>query len=269
MKEMGARTGHRLFGVEVPAALYPAPRPQWDDPESVLGCLEGALPPPAPLAPVFGAAGLYNGEIYAMRRIRLRPRLAIDARPGWYFDSMNTCERLEAEGRFEREPPPRRLWRDGADRTAGIGISTVVAWREGGQWLALAGRVRPKSMPQRAGLLHVAPSGMFAPPWSVAANAGRELAEETGIELPAGALRLAGVAVNLRNLRPEICTLLVVQRPPAALAADEFDAAPIAVPVPVRGGRGQLPAFGGTAFTPPAAAALLLAARLLRVMDAS
>ncbi len=266
MGEMGARTGFRLFGVEVPAALYPAPRPQWDDPESVLGSLEGELARPAPLAPCFAASGLYNGRLYAMRRIRLRPRLAIDCRPGWYFDSINTCELLEAEGRFDRRPPPRRLWRDGTGRTAGIGISTVVAWRESGQWLALAGRIRPKSMPRREGLLHVAPSGMFAPPWSVAANVSRELKEETGLELPPGALRLTGVAVNLRNLRPEICTLLVVHGPPEALDGDEFASPPLAVPIPVQAGRGRPSVFAGTEFTPPAAAALLLAARLLRAM---
>ncbi|MCS7041242.1 MAG: hypothetical protein NZR01_00445 [Bryobacteraceae bacterium] len=263
---MGARTRFRLFGREVPAALYPAPRRQWSDPESVLGRLEGALPPPAPLHPCFCAEGLFNGQVYLMRRIRLRPALQIDCRPGWYFDSMNTCEKLEREGRFLAAPPPPALWRNGAGRSAAVGISTVVAWRESDQWMALAGRVKAKSMPQRAGRIHVAPSGMFAPPYSITANVRRELEEETGLGLPPGALRLTGVAVNLRNLRPEICTLLVVERPPEALSAAEFDPTPLRVPVPVRA-REAAPAWlAETEFTPPAAAALLLAARLLRAL---
>lgn len=267
-EEMGARTGFRLFGCAVPAALYPAPPGQWNDPESVLGVLEADLPPPAPLDPLFQGAAAYNGRIYAMRRIRLRPRLQIDCRPGWYFDSLNTCERLELEGRYESGPPPRRLWRDGTGRTAAIGISTVVAWRESGRWLALAGRITSKSMPARAGQIHVAPSGMFAPPYSVAANVRRELREETGLELGPGALRLTGVAVNLKNLRPEICTLLVVSRPPEALPSNEFEPAPLRVPVPVRPEDTSPADVSGAEFTPPAAAALLLAARLLRARGA-
>lgn len=267
MEIVAARTGHRLFGVEVAAALYPAPRPQWEEPESVLGRLEGMLPPPAPLSPGFDGTGIYNGPIYAMRRLRLRPRLVLDAFPAWYFDSVNTCERLEAEKRFENAFPPRRLWLCGTGRTAGIGISTVVAWREGGQWMALAGRLRPKGMPWRAGLLHVVPSGMFAPPWSVEANVGRELAEEAGIQLAPHALRLTGVAVNLRNLRPEICTLLVVEHPPAALAEQEFETAPLAVPLPAGRPRHSVPRCLPAAFIPPGAAALLLAARLLRSLE--
>lgn len=265
---MGTRTGFRLFGCTVPAALYPAPPGQWDDPESVLGVLEGALPPPPELDPRFRRQAAYNGRIYAMRRIRLRPLVQIDCRPGWYFESLNTCERLELEGRYETEWPPRRLWRDGAGRTAAIGISTVVAWRESGRWLALGGRIRSKSMPQRAGQIHVAPSGMFAPPYSVAANVRRELRQETGLELVPGALRLTGVAVNLKNLRPEICTLLVVSRPPEALPCGEFEPAPLRVPVPVRHADHSPADVSGAAFTPPAAAALLLAARLLRACGA-
>jgi|GEM_PF-2075344 len=260
---MPARTGFRLFGRPVPAALYPAPRAQWNDPESVLGELSGQAPPPAELDPCFRAEGLFNGPVFAMQRIRLRPRLAIDCRPGWYFDSMNTCEKLELERRFLARLPPRRLWRNGAGRTPAAGISTIVAWpgREG--WLALAGRMKAKSMPHRAGQIHVIPSGMFSPPFSVTENVRRELAEEAGLALPPHGLRLAGIAVNLENLRPEICTVLLLDRAPAAVPREEFEPELCAVPLPC-GNAAPPPALAEAVFAVPAAAALLLASRLLR-----
>jgi len=260
---MPARTGFRLFGRPVHAALYPAPRAQWNDPESVLGELSGQAPPPARLDPCFRAAGLFNGPVFAMQRIRLHPRLAIDCRPGWYFDSMNTCEKLELERRFSTRFPPRRLWRNGAARTAAIGISTVVAWPGGEGWLALAGRMQPKSMPHRAGQIHVIPSGMFSPPFSVTENVRRELAEEAGLALPPQGLRLAGIAVNLENLRPEICPLLALDRPPRATPREEFEPELCPVPLPC-GNAAPPPALAEAVFAVPAAAALLLAARLLR-----
>lgn len=259
---MSRRTGFQLFGQAIRAAMYPAPRDQWQDPESVLGRLVGALPPPGALHPLFRGRDLFNGPIYAMLRLHPRPRLMLDCRPGWYFDSMNTCERLELEGRYRNTQPPHPLWRDGAGRTAGIGISTVVAWREAGTWVALAGRVQPKSMPERAGQIHVAPSGMFAPPFSVTENVRRELLEETGLALEPGALQLTGVAVNLLNLRPEICTLLITDGRPAAVAGEEFQGPWMAIPLPINAAGLSARAPRET-FTVPAAAALRLAARLL------
>lgn len=113
-------------------------------------------------------------------------------------------------------------------------------------------------MPHRAGLLHVVPSGMFAPPYSVVENVRRELREELGIELAPRLLRLTGVAVHALNQRPEICTLLLLRRRPAVKLNEEF--APRVAEVPLRPGL-ALGDLGG--FFAPGAAALVLAARLL------
>ncbi len=239
--------------------LFPAPQAQWRAPESVLGSLSAGRPAPGNLDPRFEASGAFNGPVYAMRRLHPAPRLRIDCREGWYFESLNTCERLELEGRYLRCPPPARTGLDGAGRTAAIGISTVVAWYEDGVWKALAAPMRARTMPHRAGLLHVVPSGMFAPPYSVTENVRRELKEELGLDLDPLGLRLTGVAVAALNLRPEICTALVLRRRPLArLSRDEF--APRLTEVELRPGL-TLEALPG--FFAPAAAALALAARLL------
>ncbi len=241
--------------------LFPAPPPQWRAPESVLGILTDEQPAPGGLHPRFADSRAFNGAIYAMRRLRTGPWLRLDCRTGWYFDSLNTCERLELEGRFRRCPPPARRSLDGSVRTAAIGISTVVAWREGGSWRALAAPMQARAMRERAGLLHVVPSGMFSPPYSVIQNVRRELREELGVDLEPRRLLLAGVALNALNQRPEICTLLLLRhRPAGRLNRDEF--APRLIEVELRSGLAPeaLPGFFA-----PGAGALALAARLLGV----
>lgn len=238
---------------------FPAPEAQWRAPESVLGVLSGEAPAPGELDARFARTNAFNGPVYAMRRLHLAPWLRIDCREGWYFDSLTTSERLELEGRYRRCAPPDRRGLDGAGRTAAIGISTVVAWREGGAWRALAAPLRARAMPHRTGLLHVVPSGMFAPPYSVVENVRRELKEELGVDLDPLRLRLAGVAVHALNQRPEICTALLLRhRPPVRLSREEF--APRLIEVELRPG---LTPEALPGFFAPGAGALVLAARLL------
>lgn len=235
--------------------LLPAPSSQWRAPESVLGPLWGEPPPPA--QPDSRFRGAFNGPVYAMRRLHDRPRLFLSCRPGWYFDSLNSCERLESGGCARFRPPARRPL-DGSGRTAAIGISTVVAWRAADGWRALAAPLRARPLPCLTGLLHVVPSGMFAPPYSVTANVEREMEEELGLRLDPRRLLLAGAAIDPRNQRPEICTLYVLSHRPAGRLNEEF--APHLLEVPLPGGLriGQL-----AGFVSPGAAALVLAARLL------
>jgi ADP-ribose pyrophosphatase YjhB (NUDIX family) len=238
--------------------LFPAAPEQWRTPESVLGPLLDEPPPPSGAPGRFDLSRAFNGPVYAMRRLHPRPRLRMDCRLGWYFDTLATCERLELEGRYRRCSIPVMRSLDGCTRTAGIGISTVVAWPDGGGWRALAAPMRARAMPDRAGLLHVVPSGMFAPPYSVTENVRRELAEELGLCLDPRRLRLTGIAVHALNQRPEICTALLLRRRPGVRWNDEF--APRPVEVPLRAGL-SVQALPG--FFAPGAAALALAARLL------
>ncbi len=236
--------------------LFPAPPWQQHAPESVLGRLSGQPPEPGPPPPGFPAA--FNGPVFAMQRLHTGPGLRLDCRPGWYFDSLATCERPEIEGRHARIVPPVRRSLDGAGRTAAVGISTVVAWPSDSGWLALAAPMRARAVAGRGGLLHVAPSGMFAPPYSVIANVRRELEEELGLPLDAARLRLAGIAIHRLNQRPEICTLLTLPCPPRIRLNGEFAAGFVRVPL-----RAGLRTAGLRGFFPPGAAALELAARVL------
>lgn len=239
--------------------MFPAPPAQWRAPDSVLGSLAGGRPAPGGLDSRFEKSGAFNGPVYAMRRLQPAPWLRIHCREGWYFGSLNTSERLELEGRYRRCPAPDRRGLDGAGRTAAIGISTVVAWREGGAWRALAAPLRARTMPHRTGLLHVVPSGMFAPPYSVIENVRREFKEELGVDLDPLRLRLTGVAVHAFNQRPEICTALLLRHKPQVLLNHE-EFAPRLIEVELR------PALTPEAlpgFFAPGAAALVLAARLL------
>jgi len=230
--------------------LFPAAPEQWRAP----------VPGGAPEG--FDLRRSFNGPVYAMRRLHPGPRLRIDCRPGWYFDSLATCERLELEGRYSRCSIPERRSLDACSRTAGIGISTVVAWPDGGVWRALAAPLKARSMPQRAGLLHVVPSGMFAPPYSVAENVRRELEEELGLRLDPRRLRLTGIAVHVLNQRPEICTALLLRRRPGVRWNDEFSPRPVEVPL-----RAGLSVEALPGFFAPGAAALVLAARLLALPE--
>lgn len=131
-------------------------------------------------------------------------------------------------------------------RSAALSIATAVVFLHGGSYKALV-RERSKNVAVYGGLLHVAPSGMFQPvfrcyekEYSIRHNFLREYLEElmgrADLDLPKGeyafdffyddpnlrhlrdleaageaALVVTGLAVDLFNLRPEICTLLLIR----------------------------------------------------------
>lgn len=136
---------------------------------------------------------------------------------------------------------------DGTGRSAAIGISTLIAFNDGSRFQLLIRRRSRRGVAVHAGLLHVIPSFMFQPAtvnipeeFSVQHNIFREYLEELFSRpepedtegdyryfygdprlkylralISAGEARLllTGVAVNLLNLRPEICTLLLIRSP--------------------------------------------------------
>ncbi len=136
---------------------------------------------------------------------------------------------------------------DGTGRSAAIGISTLIAFNDGSRFQLLIRRRSERGVAVHAGLLHVIPSFMFQPAtvnipeeFSVQHNIFREYLEELFsrsepedtegdyryfygdprlkylralISVDKVKLLLTGVAVNLLNLRPEICTLLLIQSP--------------------------------------------------------
>jgi hypothetical protein len=105
---------------------------------------------------------------------------------------------------------------------------------------------------------------MFAPPYSVAANVATELREELGLTLQPRSLYLSGVAVNLLNLRPEICTLLVIDDPGPLTPNHEFLPGLARVPVASDASLIRALHLHPGSITPPGAAALFLGTRLLR-----
>lgn len=138
---------------------------------------------------------------------------------------------------------------NGAGRCPAVGIATLVAYKEDdtNKYQLLVRRRAQKGVPIRAGLLHVIPSFMFQPTttigieseYNVEHNILREFLEELygrpeqridgdpktlyrnkpvkemRLLLTAGKAQLyfTGIGINLLNLRPEICTLLVVSDP--------------------------------------------------------
>jgi hypothetical protein len=260
---------------------WAAPPAQRCDVESVLGGLDETAPVESALSAEFAGRRVFNGEVYAMDRLRVRPKLSLELRRGFYFDSMNTSESLELELRREvavgegwqkrltqRRKLCRRPWLDGRGRCAAVGVATLVAWRQAGRVCLLLARLGDKAMPERAGLWHVAPAGMFSPPCSVSRLVREELAEELpGFPSDAGRLYFSGVAVNLLNLRPEICTLLLVDGPAGAPALNEEYRGGACVVEHRSDGQlvRDLDLRAGTA-TPPGAGALYLGTRLLQTL---
>jgi hypothetical protein len=136
---------------------------------------------------------------------------------------------------------------DGRHRSAHLSVSTLVVYRDEGRFFAwLAPRSESGVTAYRDGLLHVVPSFVFQPvggtfqdEWSVRGQVYREYLEELFdrpevtdagqagrgdldpclamllqlLDRGEATLSLTGVAVNLLNLRPEICTLLLVESP--------------------------------------------------------
>ena len=255
--------------VPFPVACWPAPRAQWEDPESVLGDLDQAPPRDVVLDQRFAGRNLFNGEVYAMRRLHTSGRLRLDIKRGGYFDSLNTCEAMELE-LLESVPglPLRngQLLLDGRARCAAIGVATLLVLRHGGIHSVVLAPIAPKAMPHRAGHLHVVPSGMFQPPYSVRHTVLTELSEELhGIVLPPQApIYFTGVGINLLNLRPELCTMVIIDRPPQLRLGAEFLPGERIVPFGTDAHLVRALQLRTTPIAPPGAAALFLGARVLR-----
>lgn len=275
----GRRHGLRWQGREFPVLCWPAPRAQWNDVDSATGELDERPPVASPLSEEFAGRPVFNGEVCAMTRMRVRPCLRLEVRRGLYFDSLNTCEALELEWRREvargqewagrlprRQAAGSRPWLDGRGRCAAVGVATLVAWRHAGRVQLLMARLGDKAMPERAGLWHVAPAGMLTPPGSVRRQVMEELAEELpGLSAQSGTLYFSGIALNLLNLRPEICTVLVLDGParePRLNAEYRGGACLVEYRGDARLVR-ELDLRAGTA-TPPGAGALYLGTRLLQ-----
>ena len=97
----------------------------------------------------------------------------------------------------------------------------------------------------------------------------KELSEELhDIRLPKTArIYFTGIAINLLNLRPEICTMMIIDRPPRLRLGEEF--LPGARVVPFSSDTHLVRAFQlrTTPVTPPpGAAARFLGAEVLRAL---
>lgn len=195
---------------------------------------------------------LTNGHLYAMRRFSPQPRLTMDCGVGRYFRMLDTCSAIEVELRAaildgHREPAALdgelRLRTaahaaaggdpitSGAGRDAAIGLSMLVACRTKEGYQMRLARRGDGGLGLGCGQLHVVPSGMFdfadaRRDYHVGAKLREEYAEELfpmvdpaleylDVLLRTGDAQLlfTGVAMDLLNLRPEICTLLVIHTP--------------------------------------------------------
>jgi hypothetical protein len=207
----------------------------------------------------------HNGPAYAFDRLRADgARLVLDARPGTYFDSVATSERLERElldvlvshpdDRIPIGALPRREWlhrqvarfprpdgdahdatvvSDGRFRAGALSVSAaMLVLRPDGGGDALLAR-RSAEVLTHPGFVHVAPSGLLAPPpgtpirWAEGFSVRRTILQEFAEEIlglpdddesePGDLeIRYCGISVPLLTLRPEVC-LLILFRDAAAL----------------------------------------------------
>jgi transcriptional regulator with XRE-family HTH domain len=260
-----------------PVAVFPAPEPQIRDPESaLLPPLRTRIPRPSQLLAdasfrqVLADDGrpLHNLSMYAMRQLVTTPTLGLRCELGAYFGMIDTCDALEWEllttaptltgatpadfEAFDRRQQLRAQLhalvadpvRDGAWRSPGISISTLIAYyHKGAVYLML--RKRSRNVALHAGLYHTVPSFMFQPAtvfmeddFAVAHNIYREYLEElfnrpdpvegemrhdyfyddprllylrSLMESGKAELFFTGVTVNLMSLRPDICTVLLIK----------------------------------------------------------
>jgi hypothetical protein len=195
---------------------------------------------------------LTSGHVYVMRRFSPQPRLTMDCGVGRYFGMLDTCSAIEVELRAaildgDQEPaaldaklPLRHAAHaaakgdpitTGVGRDAAIGLSMLVAGHtQEGYQMRLARR-GDGGLGLGCGQFHVVPSGMFdfadaRRDYRIQAKLREEYAEELfGTVDPTleyldallgtgdAQLLFTGVAMDLLNLRPEICALLVIHAP--------------------------------------------------------
>lgn len=195
---------------------------------------------------------LTNGYVYVMRQTRFGSQPSMDCGLGRYFGMLDTCSAIEVELRAAicaGDCDPRALDAKlklrntaheaaggdpiacGAGRDAALGLSMLVACRTSDGYRMRLARRGDGGLGLGGGQLHVVPSGMFdfadaRLDFKVRAKLREEYAEEL-FENAAGVLDyldqllangeaqliLTGIAMDLLNLRPEICTLLVIDTP--------------------------------------------------------
>jgi hypothetical protein len=266
-----------INGFRYPVALYPAPKIQWDNPESVL--IKAGWHLPEIVHPALKKAGekyrklrmavgaeMWNDDIYRMLKLENRNQLKMYCGVGKYFTAFETCDVLELElltkfaenhprskddfnWFFQNELKLRRLVHNSIKEPSGIsaaiGVSTLIIFRHEDHLKTILWE-RSEIVGSHGSLIHVVPSFMFQPvigdfddEFSVKHNVYREYLEEL-FDVPIAKkperqispfyfyehpnlkflrrlekekkarLLFTGVAINLLNLRPEICTLLLI-----------------------------------------------------------
>ncbi|MCF6159615.1 MAG: hypothetical protein E3K32_13835 [wastewater metagenome] len=260
-----------------PVVVFPAPDNQIQSPDSVLLSLERNKPGDSALwsgdAKYRELQYLLVGSIqdrltFTMKQLVTGPQLGLKCELGTYFKSLDTCDSLGWEilneairligsdvktfKKFDKQLLLRSLVHkqvrnpvySGNYRSAAIGISTLIAYKEKDNFFLWLKKRSPKGA-VGASLFHVIPSCMFQPvtlyldeEFSVTHNVYREYLEEIFnkpeleehesdwryfyadarmkylqhlIDTNEAKLYLSGVAVNLLNLRPEICTVLLIR----------------------------------------------------------
>ena len=158
---------------------------------------------------------------------------------------LSTSLRLSKEGRLSNEnlykklPLRQEFHKQGPEskrRCAGIGVSTLLAYHTADEGYKLIVRRRSAETAVHTDLYHVIPAGMFQDVWSIQHCVIKEYCEELFRERfdpdredpeyifrdweSAGSIRrviakgdcellTSGLVLNLFNMRPEICTVLV------------------------------------------------------------
>jgi hypothetical protein len=205
-----------INGHYYPVALYPAPRKQWDDPDSVL--VKAGWNIPETVHPALKKAGesyrklriaagakMWNGDIYRMVKFENKDSLKIYCSIGKYFTAFETCHMLELElltkfaekhpqnkDEFERffqnELKLRRLVHNSIKEPTGIsaiiGVSTLILFQHKDHWKTILIK-RSENVATFSGFIHVTPSFIFQPiigdydeEFSIKHNIYREYLEE-------------------------------------------------------------------------------------------
>lgn len=261
-----------------PVAIYPAPETQINDPETVLHSLQKICPKDNQLNPKnanyrecleITERRLEDRPTFTMAELITTPKLELKCEIGSYFRSLDTCEALSWEiasksnklkdvneedfKKFDELLSMRSQIHNqinnpvinGKFRSAAIGISTLLAYKDDGKYNLWLRRRSPTKVALGANRIHVIPSFMFQPStafldeeFSVKHNIYREYLEEIFsipeakegegdwqyfygdpnlqflkklIDSGEAKLYLSGIAINLFNLRPEVCTVLLIK----------------------------------------------------------
>lgn len=258
-----------------PVAAYPAPDSQQGDPDSVLRRLTPRFPDDRDLTPKDGkyreliarsGRPLADRITFTMKNLWVEAgdKLGLDCELGSYFRALDTCDSLEWEilgeikshevsGDFDQRLQLRREThekvknplRSGLFRSASIGISTLIVYRDEDTFQLWIRKRSGTHVAIQPNLISVIPSFTFQPAthffekeFSVIHNIFREYLEEIFsrpepgegevdwryfysdsrlqylfhlMESGEAKLYLSGVVVNLLTLRPEICTVLLIR----------------------------------------------------------